>query len=101
MACARKPRAIPAGMETDRVEIHTVWLDEEFRDPDLTRGLPPIEVKIEDLPPLRSGKFEYANDRRLDDFFHNYEMKRGERIRLPSEKREYVTSNKRMQQIIR
>ena len=101
MACARQPRAIPAGMEGDRVNIHTVWLDEEFLDPDLTRGLPPIDTKVEELPPLPRGKFEYANDRRLDDFFHEYEMKSGERIRLPNDKREYVTSNRRMQEIIR
>ena len=101
MASAREPRAIPAGMECDRVNIHTVWLNEEFRDPDYTRGLPSIETKVEELPPLGRGKFENANERRLDDFFHEYEMKRGERIRLPREEREYVTSNDRMQQVIR
>ena len=92
-------RGIPAGMETELQNIHTIYCDFEFKDPELTPGFPPLETELSELGPLntRDGAYsELANDRRIDDFFHDLEMNRFKCFTLPRNQITYVDNYDKM-----
>ena len=95
-------RGIPAGYETELRETHTIYCDFEFKKPELTPGFPPLETELSELGPLetRDGAWsELANDRRIDDYFHNLEMSRFKCFTLPRNRITYVNNYNKMRDV--
>ena len=77
-------------------------MDYEFLNDDLTKHLPSIDSDISALRPLKSGQraTEYADEKRIDDFFRDVDAKRKTVFRLAPERQTVVRDIRKMKTVI-